>query len=65
MFREHIVRIIDGVKITYSDLDESKRITGVESDKSYTIVVDENNNILYELRNNGRNASTIGISYAS
>jgi hypothetical protein len=46
LFRENIVRIIDGVKITYSDLDESKRITGVESDKSYTIVVDENNNIL-------------------
>ena len=46
LFKENIVRVLDGVKITYSDLDESKKITSPETENSYTIIVDENNQIL-------------------
>jgi hypothetical protein len=46
LFTEKLVRIVDGVKITYSDLDESKRITKPETGNSYSIVVDDDNEIL-------------------
>lgn len=43
IFTEKLVRIVDDVKITYGDLDESKRITGKETQPSYSIVVDDDN----------------------
>jgi hypothetical protein len=46
LFTEKIVRIVDGVKFIYTDVAESKQITGTETEVSYTIMVDENDEIL-------------------
>jgi hypothetical protein len=43
LFTEKLVRFVGGVKITYADLDESKKITLPETDNSYSIVVDDDN----------------------
>ena len=41
LYTEKLVRFVDGVKITYADLDESKRITKPETAPSMSIVVDD------------------------
>jgi hypothetical protein len=46
IFKENLVRIVDNVKITYSDLDESKKITTPETAPSYSIIVNENNQVV-------------------
>lgn len=46
LFTEKLVRFVDGVKITYADLDESKRITKPETAPSHSIVVDDDNQVL-------------------
>lgn len=46
LYQENIVRIFNDVKIVYNNLDESKKITSIETEPSYTIMIDENNEIL-------------------
>jgi len=46
LYQENVVRVFNDKKVVYNDFDESKKITSIETEPSYTIMIDENNEIL-------------------